>query len=273
MAVSANRLELLQIADAVAREKVIDRQIVIAAMEDAIAKAARSRYGTETDVHARIDPRTGELNISRHLLIVDQIENPATEILVDDARRKNPAAQVGDTIADTLPPFDFGRIAATNAISDVYAMGGTPIMALAIVGMPVNQLPHEMIGEILRGGQTVCADAGIPIAGGHTIDSVEPIYGLVVMGIAHPDRIRRNADARAGDQLILSKPLGVGILSAALKKQMLDDAGYFFPPDRVPATQRTLRSVLTKPGWNANEVRTLRGVLSALEGAHRARKT
>jgi N utilization substance protein A len=115
MAVSANRLELLQIADAVAREKVIDRQIVIAAMEDAIAKAARSRYGTETDVHARIDPRTGELNISRHLLIVDQIENPATEILVEDARRKNPAAQVGDTIADTLPPFDFGRIAAQSA--------------------------------------------------------------------------------------------------------------------------------------------------------------
>ena len=115
MAVSANRLELLQIADAVAREKVIDRQIVIAAMEDAIAKAARSRYGTETDVHARIDPRTGELNISRHLLIVDQIENPATEILVEDARRKNPAAQAGDTIADTLPPFDFGRIAAQSA--------------------------------------------------------------------------------------------------------------------------------------------------------------
>ena len=115
MAVSANRLELLQIADAVAREKVIDRQIVLAAMEDAIAKAARSRYGTATDVHARIDPRTGELNISRHLLIVEQIENPATEILLEDARRKNPAAQPGDTIADTLPPFDFGRIAAQSA--------------------------------------------------------------------------------------------------------------------------------------------------------------
>ena len=115
MAVSANRLELLQIADAVAREKVIDRQIVLAAMEDAIAKAARSRYGTETDVHARIDPRTGELNISRHLLIVEQIENPATEILLEDARRKNPAAQPGDTIADTLPPFNFGRIAAQSA--------------------------------------------------------------------------------------------------------------------------------------------------------------
>ena len=115
MAVSANRLELLQIADAVAREKVIDRQIVLAAMEDAIAKAARSRYGTETDVHARIDPRTGELNISRHLLIVEQIDNPAIEILLEDARRKNPAAQPGDTIADTLPPFDFGRIAAQSA--------------------------------------------------------------------------------------------------------------------------------------------------------------
>ncbi|MDP3841620.1 MAG: selenide, water dikinase SelD [Oxalobacteraceae bacterium] len=123
-------------------------------------------------------------------------------------------------------PFDFGRIAATNAISDVYAMGGTPIMALALVGMPINQLPVEVIGQIIRGGEAICAEAGIPIAGGHTIDSVEPIYGLVVMGLIHPSKVKRNADARAGDKLILGKPLGVGILSAALKKDALDAAGY-----------------------------------------------
>jgi selenide,water dikinase len=123
-------------------------------------------------------------------------------------------------------PFDFGRIAATNAISDVYAMGGTPIMALALVAMPVNQLPVEVIGEVVRGGQAVCREAGIPIAGGHTIDSVEPIYGLVVMGLVHPKKVRRNADAKAGDVLILGKPLGVGVLSAALKKGQLDADGY-----------------------------------------------
>ena len=123
-------------------------------------------------------------------------------------------------------PFDFGRIAATNAISDVYAMGGTPIMALALVGMPINKLPVSVIGDIIRGGESICAEAGIPIAGGHTIDSVEPIYGLVVLGLVHPSKVKRNADARAGDQLILGKPLGVGILSAALKKEQLDAAGY-----------------------------------------------
>jgi selenide,water dikinase len=123
-------------------------------------------------------------------------------------------------------PFDFGRIAATNAISDVYAMGGTPIMALALVGMPINKLPVETIGQIIRGGESICAEAGIPIAGGHTIDSDEPIYGLVVMGLVHPSRVKRNADAKPGDKLILGKPLGVGILSAALKKNALDAAGY-----------------------------------------------
>jgi selenide,water dikinase len=123
-------------------------------------------------------------------------------------------------------PYDFGRIAATNAISDVYAMGGTPIMALALVGMPINKLPIETIGQIIRGGESICAEAGIPIAGGHTIDSVEPIYGLVVLGLIHPSKVKRNADARAGDVLILGKPLGVGILSAALKKDRLDADGY-----------------------------------------------
>ena len=147
-------------------------------------------------------------------------------------------------------PFDFGRIAATNAISDVYAMGGTPIMALALVAMPVNQLPVEVIGEIVRGGQAVCREAGIPIAGGHTIDSVEPIYGLVVMGLVHPDKVRRNADAKAGDLLVLGKPLGVGVLSAALKKEKLDAEGY---AQLIANTTR-----LNKPGI----------ALAALEGVH-----
>src|SRR4029450_10894232 len=115
MAVSANRLELLQIADAVAREKAIDRGIVITAMEDAIAKAARSRYGAETDVHAEINSKTGGLRLSRHLLVVDLVETPASQISLEDARRRNPAAQVGDTIADTLPPLEYGRIAAQSA--------------------------------------------------------------------------------------------------------------------------------------------------------------
>ena len=123
-------------------------------------------------------------------------------------------------------PYDFGRIAATNAISDVYAMGGRPIMALALVGMPVNVLSTATIARILAGGESICREAGIPIAGGHTIDSVEPIYGLVALGLVHPARIKRNADARPGDVLVLGKPLGVGILSAALKKDALDAAGY-----------------------------------------------
>jgi selenide, water dikinase len=123
-------------------------------------------------------------------------------------------------------PHDFGRIAATNAISDVYAMGGRPIMALAIVGMPVNVLSTATIGRILGGGESVCREAGIPIAGGHTIDSVEPIYGLVALGLVHPKRVKRNADARAGDVLVLGKPLGVGVFSAALKKGALGTEGY-----------------------------------------------
>jgi selenide,water dikinase len=147
-------------------------------------------------------------------------------------------------------PFDFGRIAATNAISDVYAMGGTPIMALALVGMPIDKLPIETIGKILAGGELICAEAGIPVAGGHTIDSVEPIYGLVVMGLVHPDRIKRNSHAKAGDKLILGKPLGVGILSAALKKGALDAQGY--------AAMIASTTQLNTPGKD----------LSAVEGVH-----
>ena len=147
-------------------------------------------------------------------------------------------------------PFDFGRIAATNAISDVYAMGGTPIMALALVGMPINVLSTDVIGRILEGGNSMCRAAGIPIAGGHTIDSVEAIYGLVALGLVHPKRVKRNADARVGDRLVLGKPLGVGVLSAALKKDQLDPAGY----DQMIATTTKLNT----PGPD----------LAALPGVH-----
>ena len=123
-------------------------------------------------------------------------------------------------------PFDFGRIAATNAISDVYAMGATPLFALALVGMPVDKLPVDTIRRILDGGESVCAAAGIPIAGGHTIDSVEPIYGLVVIGVVDPKHLKRNAGARPGDALVLGKPLGVGVYSAALKRGRLAPEGY-----------------------------------------------
>ena len=123
-------------------------------------------------------------------------------------------------------PYDFGRIAATNAISDVYAMGGKPFMALALLGIPVGKMPMEVAQRITAGGHAVCAAAGIPIAGGHSIDSPEPIYGLVALGLIHPDKIKRNDRARAGDVLILGKGLGVGIMSAAMKKGELKDKAY-----------------------------------------------
>ena len=123
-------------------------------------------------------------------------------------------------------PYDFGRIAATNALSDVYAMGGKPILALAVVGMPLDKLPLAVIARILEGGQSICAAAGIPIAGGHSIDVLEPIYGLVALGIVDPAKLKRNSAGQAGDVLILGKPLGVGVLSAALKKGVLSADGY-----------------------------------------------
>jgi selenide, water dikinase len=122
--------------------------------------------------------------------------------------------------------FDFGRIAATNAISDVYAMGGRPILALAILGMPVDKIPAEVVRQILRGGAAICAEAGIPVAGGHSIDCPEPVYGLAVIGTCRPEHVRRNAAARPGDALILTKPIGVGIYSAAIKKAALSDTCY-----------------------------------------------
>jgi selenide, water dikinase len=123
-------------------------------------------------------------------------------------------------------PFDFGRIAAANALSDVYAMGGKPIMALAILGMPLGKLPLETVSKILQGGASICAEAGIPVAGGHSIDSVEPIYGLAVIGLCSPENVRRNSGARPGDALILTKGIGIGIYSAAFKKLALSDDAY-----------------------------------------------
>lgn len=147
-------------------------------------------------------------------------------------------------------PFDFGRIAATNALSDVYAMGGRPILALAVVGMPIDRLAPATIRRILEGGQAVCAAAGVVVAGGHSIDSKEPIYGLVALGLVHPDRIKRNSTARAGDTLILGKPLGIGVYSAALKKGVLPSASY---AAMIDSTTR-----LNTPGAD----------LAALEGVH-----
>jgi selenide,water dikinase len=147
-------------------------------------------------------------------------------------------------------PFEFGRIAATNAISDIYAMGAQPLFALALLGMPIQVLPLEVIQQVTAGGESVCNDAGIMIAGGHSIDTVEPIYGLVAIGIVDPKKLKRNSGAQAGDSIILSKPLGVGILSAALKKEVLSDAGY---KEMIALTTK-----LNKPGV----------ALSQLNGVH-----
>ena len=188
------------------------------------------------------------LNIPPQLLVGIETADDAAVYQLNDEQALIATTDFFMPIVDD--PYDFGRIAATNAISDVYAMGGTPIMALGLVGMPINVLPLETIGAILRGGQDVCRDAGIPIAGGHTIDSVEPIYGLVVMGLVHPSRVKKNSGARAGDVLILGKPLGVGILSAALKKEALDAQGY--------ARMIAVTTQLNKPGIT----------LAAMEGVH-----
>ncbi len=145
-------------------------------------------------------------------------------------------------------PFDFGRIAATNAISDVYAMGGRPLFALAILGMPVDKIPAEMVRQILKGGASVCADAGIPIAGGHSIDCPEPVYGLAVIGSCRPEQLRRNSTAKAGDALILTKALGVGIYSAAIKKNALEMSQY----DEMIASTTLLNKIGSEIATNAH---------------------
>ena len=191
---------------------------------------------------------THGMPIPEQLLVGIETADDAAVYQLNDAQALIATTDFFMPIVDD--PYDFGRIAATNAISDVYAMGGTPIMALGIVGMPIDVLPIETIGRILQGGQDVCRDAGIPIAGGHSIDSVEPIYGLVVMGLVHPKRIKRNSSAQIGDVLVLGKPLGVGILSAALKKEQLNAEGY--------QSLMQYPTQLNKPGT----------ALAALDGVH-----
>ncbi|MBI1339558.1 selenide, water dikinase SelD [bacterium] len=183
------------------------------------------------------------------------------ELLVDAATRDDAAVyRLTDEIALVATtdfftpivddPFDFGRIAATNALSDVYAMGGRPILSLAIAGMPLGRLSSATMAAILEGGRTVAADAGAPVAGGHSIDSAEPIYGLVALGVVHPKRILTNAGARAGDVLILGKPLGVGVFSAALRKGVLS------PEDAAVMLAST--TLLNRPGLD----------LASVDGVH-----
>ena len=196
------------------------------------------------DVLAEMLRHTRDLPIPKQLMVGIETADDAAVYQLNEQQALIATTDFFMPIVDD--PYDFGRISATNAISDVYAMGGTPIMALALVGMPIATLPLEVIGRILQGGEAICAEAGIPIAGGHTIDSVEPIYGLVVLGLVHPSKVKRNADAKPGDKLILGKPLGVGILSAALKKQALDDQGY--------ATLIASATKLNKPGIMLSEL-------------------
>lgn len=176
-------------------------------------------------------------SVLRELLASAPVSNPYKQLLVGIETGDDAAVwQISDDtciIATTdffMPmvddPFDFGRIAATNAISDVYAMGGKPVMALAILGMPIDKIAPGTIRKVLEGGSSVCTAAGIPVAGGHSIDCPEPVYGLAVIGTCTPSNIRRNADAKAGDAIILTKPLGVGIYSAAIKRNLLPESGY-----------------------------------------------
>ena len=162
--------------------------------------------------------------LPKDLLVGTETSDDAAVYRLNDSQALVATTDFFTPIVDD--PHDFGRIAATNAISDIYAMGGRPIFALALVGMPLEKLPVPVIRRILEGGESVCAEAGIPIAGGHSIDTLEPIYGLVALGLVHPDKVKRNSSARPNDVLILGKPLGIGILSAALKKGKLSEAGY-----------------------------------------------
>src|ERR1051326_7926491 len=162
--------------------------------------------------------------LSKDLLVGTETADDAAVYRLNDEQAIVATTDFFTPIVDD--PHDFGRIAATNAISDIYAMGGKPIFALALVGMPLEKLPVSVIRSIIAGGEAVCAQAGIPIAGGHSIDTLEPIYGLVALGLVHPKKVKKNSSGKAGDVLILGKPLGIGILSAALKKGKLSEAGY-----------------------------------------------
>ena len=167
---------------------------------------------------------TTQLPVPKELLVGIETADDAAVYQLNDEQALIATTDFFMPIVDD--PYDFGSIAATNAISDVYAMGGRPIMALALVAMPIAVLSTATIGRVLEGGNSIARAAGIPIAGGHTIDSVEAIYGLVAIGLVHPKRVKRNSDARVGDRLILGKPLGVGVMSAALKKDKLSAEAY-----------------------------------------------
>lgn len=167
----------------------------------------------------QIIARTASSFVPKDLLVGIETSDDAAVYRLNDTQAVVATTDFFMPIVDD--PYDFGAIAATNALSDIYAMGGTPLFALAVVGMPIDVLPLETVRRILEGGESVCKRAGIPIAGGHSIDSAEPIYGLVAIGLVHPKQLKRNADAKAGDVIVLGKPLGVGIYSAALKKDAL----------------------------------------------------
>jgi selenide,water dikinase len=167
---------------------------------------------------------TSQLPVPKELLVGIETADDAAVYQLNDEQALIATTDFFMPIVDD--PFDFGRIAATNSISDVYAMGGKPIMALALVGMPIGVLSTKTIALVLEGGNAIARAAGIPIAGGHTIDSVEAIYGLVAIGLVHPKRVKRNSGAKVGDRLVLGKPLGVGVMSAALKKDKLSADDY-----------------------------------------------
>jgi selenide, water dikinase len=172
------------------------------------------------EILAKMPPNVG----AAQLLVGTESDDDAAVYRINDRQAIVATTDFFMPIVDD--PFDFGRIAATNALSDVYAMGGMPVMALAVVGMPVDKMPVDVVQQILAGGASVCSAAGIPVAGGHSIDSPEPIYGLVAIGIVDPARTIRNSTARAGDKIILTKGLGAGIYSAALKRGELGPALY-----------------------------------------------
>ena len=187
--------------------------------------------------------------LPRELLVGTETSDDAAVYKLNDTQALVATTDFFTPIVDD--PYDFGRIAATNAISDIYAMGAKPIFALALVGMPLDKLPLEVIGKILAGGESICAEAGIPIAGGHSIDVLEPIYGLVALGLVDPKNVKRNSTAQAGDVLILGKPLGVGILSAALKKGKLSEAGYKAMIDSTTKLNTPGEALATMPGVHA----------------------
>jgi selenide,water dikinase len=202
-----------------------------------------------SDVLAGLLKRSAPSRPFAQLLVGTQTADDAAVYRLNDEQAVIATTDFFMPIVDD--PFDFGRIAATNALSDVYAMGGTPILALAIVGMPINVLSPEVIRDILRGGEAICTEADIPIAGGHSIDSVEPIYGLAALGVIHPKDVKRNSDARAGDALVLGKPLGVGILSAAFKKGELEAAEYRAMIDLTTCLNRAGPDLAKLPGVHA----------------------